>query len=95
MTGHAMFNRPLFNFIASYLRECGYEVINPAEYEENSFGDSNWEYYMRTSLCDIINENIVGIAVIEGWRESKGAKLEVLVATSLGIPVYKWVDWVA
>lgn len=34
-----------------------------------------------------------GIAMLDGWEESKGAKIEHDLAVSLGIPCKPWREW--
>lgn len=85
MTGLPDYNRPAFHAAAKQLRDQGYEVANPAELD----GDDRepWELWMRKALqlmltCD-------WVVFLPGWRLSRGARLESLVAEELGIP--RWV----
>lgn len=87
MSGLPEFNYPAFNEAAASLRVNGHEVINPAE---NDGGDTSgtWAYYMRQDVQHILN--VEGVAVLPGWRKSKGANLEVVLATALGLPILEW-----
>jgi hypothetical protein len=76
-------NIPAFNSEAGRLRALGYDVVNPAELNAP---DTPWAQCMRTDirmllLCD-------AIALLPGWEKSRGANLEWLIATELGMPVY-------
>ncbi len=85
MTGHADFNFPAFHAAAARLREAGYEVINPAE----NFGgrtDLPRETYLRADV--ILVAQCEAIAMLPDWQESRGAKLEYLLARELSMPAY-------
>lgn len=92
MTGIEDYNYPAFHAAAAQLREAGYVVVNPAE---NFAGDQSlpWETYLRTAICQVTECD--GIALLPGWQESKGAKLEVRVAGALGIHAYGLAVWLA
>jgi hypothetical protein len=82
MTGLPQLNFPAFNAEAERLRALGYDVINPAELAEPG---TPWAQCMRTDIrmllmCD-------AIAMLPGWERSRGANLEWLIATELGMPV--------
>lgn len=56
-----------------YLRQQGYEVVNPARVN-GQMPELTWDEYMNMSmtmlsLCDMI-------FMLRGWKESRGAKLE-------------------
>jgi len=83
MTGFEDFNFPAFNKMAVDLRAIGYVVENPAQH--GVVDDVEWCDYMaydltRLGLCGIV-------AVLPGWENSKGARLEVHIARELGMPV--------
>jgi uncharacterized protein DUF4406/uncharacterized protein DUF6378 len=75
------YNYPQFDERARDLRKLGYEVINPAE---NFGGDTTrtFEEYMHTDLSQVLRADIV--AVLPGWSDSEGARLEVQVAVATG-----------
>ena len=84
MTGYKDFNHPHFNEIANDLRSYGYNILNPAE---NDGGDTSksWDYYLKMDIRQLTECD--AIAVLKGWEKSKGAKLEVHVARTLGYDV--------
>ena len=90
MTGLPDFNYPAFFDAAEKLTAAGYEPINPAR-AEGLEGCSTWLDYMRASLHDIATAG--GIALLPGWAESRGARLERDLARDLGLPVYALPDW--
>lgn len=85
MTGFDEFNYPAFNAAAARLREAGHDVINPAENDGGEYG-KEWSYYMRLDMHHVLN--VEGVAVLPGWEASRGARLEVIVAVSLGLPIF-------
>jgi len=84
MTGLPDYNYPLFNQVASELRERGFAVCNPAEFF-GGLGDRTREEYMRESVrclagCD-------RVVTLPNWQSSAGAVLEVEIARQMGIPI--------
>lgn len=92
MTGIKDYNFPAFNQAYLDLTECGYSVINPAD--TGIVPGWKWANYLRSCLPDLLL--CEGVATLPGWEQSRGAKLEVHVATELSMPVKpvaEWVDW--
>lgn len=85
MTGYEDYNYPAFDRAAQMLREQGYIVFNPADQFD---GDQSleWTTYMRADIAAILECDEV--AVLDGWEMSLGARLEVIVARSIGLPVW-------
>lgn len=97
MTGIENLNFPLFNAEAARLRSLGYEVINPAEI--NGGADeivacaamtpeqlkAHWRACMRRDIAELTLCD--GIALLPGWLESKGARLEVHVAGQFDLQI--------
>lgn len=82
MSGIKDFNFPAFHERADSLAAQGYDVVNPATH-----GDvESWDFYIRKDLKLLLDCDAV--AVLPGWRASKGASLEVHVARTLDMPVY-------
>jgi hypothetical protein len=91
MSGHPENNYPAFNEAARVLRDAGYGVINPAEFSVH--GD------VRVHYVDLIREDLRqmldchGVAILDGWWESVGARNEITVAGVLKMPVRPVTDW--
>lgn len=64
------------------LRRQGHEVVNPVRVCSQSW---SWEHCMRVCLKELIDCDAV--CALEDWGESKGAKIEMYVAESLGLKV--------
>jgi nucleoside 2-deoxyribosyltransferase len=85
MTGHVESNFPAFHAAAEWFTKAGWEVVNPAD----NFGgrtDLPRSSYLRADLmlltqCD-------ALALLPGWHESNGAKLEYLLALELGMVIF-------
>jgi len=84
MTGLPDHNFPAFHTAADRLRQAGWDVVNPAE----NFGgrtDLPREDYLRADVGLLVSCDAV--AMLGGWEDSRGAKLEYLLARELGMPV--------
>lgn len=88
MSGYEDCNYPAFNAEAARLREHGFTIHNPAE-----IGDMGSQYatLLRKDIRLILESE--GIALMEGWWASTGARLEVHIAGVLGLPVRSVHDW--
>lgn len=90
MTGLPDFNYPAFFQAAQRLRAAGHKPLNPARSENREHAVS-WEDYMRASLRDLAVAD--GVALLPGHERSRGARLEVHIATALSLPVERVEDW--
>ena len=74
-----------FHEVADKFLHLGWKVINPA----NNFGgrsDLPREDYMRTDFVSIAKAD--AIVMLPGWKNSRGATAEYLVAIECGLEVY-------
>lgn len=110
MRGKKDFNFPLFIKRSAQLRQLGHEVFNPAERDLKKYGSKlksetgneddikNTGFSLRDALgADLawICKHAEAIAVLPGWRKSKGAKAEVATAKALGLivkPIKEFLD---
>jgi hypothetical protein len=86
MTGLKDNGFPLFNEWAEKLRAKGHQVLNPAENDAGKVLRSRTDY-LKTDLLHLVGGCVDAVAVLPNWRNSRGAKLEVLVASEVGIPI--------
>lgn len=89
-------NRQAFEKAATRLEADGYAVDIPHAY--TNLGE-DWGFCMRRSITAMltIDHNgsslFDGVAMLDGWEESKGAKIEKQLAESLGIPCRPWREY--
>jgi hypothetical protein len=83
MTGLPENNYPAFHAAAAQLRALGYQVTNPAENPAPPCG--SWQGYMRISIPQVCAAD--AIVMLPGWKDSKGARIEHLVARVVGCKV--------
>lgn len=99
MTGIADYNRPAFYETAEAFMEGGWEVFNPAELDEEVYGDTeatieameaDREAFLRAALgSDLawICAEADAIAMLPGWEKSYGARAEHATAVALGLQI--------
>lgn len=90
MTGLPDFNYPAFFEAEKELQEQGHETLNPARAEGRQ-KCTTWLDYMRAGLRDVADCD--GIALLDGWQDSRGAALEAHVARTLDLPVKPLDHW--
>lgn len=88
MSGRPDCNYPAFNAAACVLRAHGYEVVNPAE---NGDLGSHYTHLLREDIRLLLDCD--GVAVLEEWWESVGARAEVQIAGLLKMPVRTVIAW--
>lgn len=94
MTGIPDHNLPAFFDAADVLASLGYLAENPGDNDgrtlEAALGNAGttgrtWSDYLRIDIARLAKCD--GVVVLPGWQQSKGANLEVDVATRLGMPI--------
>jgi hypothetical protein len=90
MSGYPRFNFPLFYSVTKFLREQGYEVVSPAELDderqakiamasvtgEPGHQEWTWGDFLARDVKIIADGGIEGIILLPGWQRSRGARLE-------------------
>jgi hypothetical protein len=79
MTGVKHHNFPKFFRAEARLQKAGYKVVNPARL--NTPGEA-WIDCLRNDIKYIVN-HCDGIALLDDWMLSRGAKLELAIALRL------------
>lgn len=85
MTGLPNYNYPAFIRAEAKLRKAGYDVVNPALLNE---AGETWEKCLRNDLKHIVTK-CNGMAVLDSWMNSRGARLEVSTAIQLGMLIIR------
>ena len=82
---HDMEERKMaFRATAAFCELCGFESVNPFD---NGVGDNvDWRLHMKEDLKMLLDCD--AICMMDGWEESKGAKLEHDIASTCGLTVY-------
>lgn len=88
MTGIPHFNYPAFNEATEYYRDIGYHVENPAEIDLPRWLPKclAWWGYMAMSIPQMLSCDLV--VALDGWRWSRGARVELWIARKLGMPCF-------
>lgn len=97
MRGYPQWNFPAFDAAAALLVRMGLEPISPAEMDrlsgfdetdpettvtEEQYGLMMSRDYIAIALCD-------ALALLPGWEQSEGAKLERAFAVQNGLPIFR------
>lgn len=90
MTGLPEFNYPAFRAAAATLQGLGFEVEDPSTNVNPTPED--YRGWLRAGLAQLIRCD--GVALLDGWEHSGGARLEVNVAATLGMRVHRLPEWV-
>lgn len=91
MLGVAEHNFPAFHRAARVLRRADYVVRSPAEFAPSTT-------HRPPDRTEILRRDLVylvacdGIALLPGWRGSRGATFELLVAAQIGLQIFEFVD---
>jgi Domain of unknown function (DUF4406) len=106
MRGLPEFNFPTFLLVGATLRQAGFTVFDPAEYDVSNGFDyhgltgnedlSELGFDLRDALAtdlEFIARKADGVAVLPGWEQSKGARAEVATALALSLPVASASAW--
>lgn len=89
MTGIADFNYPAFHAAKEQLLALGYDVVSPADLPLTD----GWEWidYILTDIGSVFT--VEGVATLDGWERSTGARIECRIAVERDIPVRPLIAW--
>ena len=101
VTGIENDNRPAFEAARQRLFAAGYWVVGIPH--DHIASGTPWGMAMRISICKMLGHgagrgfgHIVydGVAMLPGWEDSKGARIEHDLAAELGIPCKTVDEWI-
>ncbi len=88
MTGLPDLGKSIMDNAEELLRDAGYiNIINPY-YEVDQTKNIKWSEAMIIDIQQIMSRNVKAMFLIDNWKESKGAFLEVIIFIALGIPIF-------
>lgn len=96
MQGRPRHNWPAFDAAAATLRADGYRVISPADIDRSHGLRANTpDRCIDRKRCiandiRVIMRRCTAIALLPGWRKSKGATVEVALGKFLGLQVFEY-----
>lgn len=77
-----------FERAETFYKTSGFDVINPVKIGEEILKQNpsaTWEDFMQKDLQAL--KTCTHIALLEGWEESKGAKMEKAEAEKMGLEI--------
>lgn len=89
ITGMPNGNAEAFEIATRQLEKAGYRVISPIN--NGRPGDAEWSLHMRADI--IVMLGCDGVALLDGWRKSVGARIEMGLADYLDMPVGTVSHW--
>jgi len=91
ITGMPELNKPKFAAATKQLRGMGYIVINPHEICEGLSAEQ-WQDCMKICIAKLMDAHI--IILLDDWKHSRGAKIELDVAVKLGMTSSDYLDFI-
>jgi hypothetical protein len=85
MTGKPLFNHHAFRAAETYLNRNHPKLRVESPHNIVIIDDPTWENYMRVALTMMLKCD--AIYMLKGWRDSKGARLELTIAQELGMEI--------
>jgi hypothetical protein len=83
-------NRPAFAVASEKLKGLGFDPINPHDVGDQLPGTPTWLDYMKVDIKAMLDAR--AIFVLPGWRDSRGAMVEVRLAEMLELPLFDQMD---
>ena len=87
--------RGMFEMAERLYTDAGFFAINPMKLHLN-VNKHEWYHYMRIDVIVLLlmfkDKRTKIVCALEGWEQSRGAKIEVEMARALGINI-KYMSW--
>lgn len=78
-----------FELVEKTLFELGHEVVNPMTVHHDH--DKTWQSYMKVDIKHLVDCD--AIFLLDNWKHSRGAKIELNLAIDLGLHVIQERNW--
>lgn len=75
--------RKRFAAVAKAMKRLGYEPVNP--FENGLTEHDTWDAHITKDIATLLQ--CKAIYMLQGWQESKGARIEHYIATEIGMPI--------
>lgn len=75
--------RARFASVAKVMKRLGYDPVNPLDNGLSEY--DTWEAHIAKDIADLLQ--CKAIYMLQGWQESKGARIEHYIATEIGIHI--------
>lgn len=96
MTGYPDLNKPMFERYAKTIQAMGFAVVNPHDvpptdkYGLKQVVEPSYDDYLLTDIVALVKCD--GIFMLPDWKSSKGARVELEIAITLGHGVFQSLD---
>jgi hypothetical protein len=85
------FFKKKFTLARQQLENAGYVVCDPTTFELSEY--ISWSEAMKYDIRCMLQCD--GVATMDNWRDSRGAKIEVQLARNMEMPVFSVKQWIA
>ena len=96
MTGYPDYNFPFFNMVATTLKECGYDVVNPVDickkYKKEKVLSDKSVFNAMIEEQQKEERTCTDLLLLPGWELSKGVRLELKTAIEKDMHIYQWAN---
>lgn len=88
MSGLPEHGYPAFFKAEADLTGKGFSVFNPARLDKSLGPCEDYRDYYRRDIPYLLESD--GIVLLPGWERSRGAKMELTIAATIGMKVYRY-----
>lgn len=96
MTGYPDLNKPVFERFTKTVQAMGFATVNPHDvpptdkYGLEKIGEPSYDDYLLSDIVALVKCD--GILMLPDWKSSRGARVELEIATTLGHAVFESLD---
>lgn len=101
VTGIEYNNRPEFERVRAIMESSKKDLAVTIPHDFINQEKCRWDVAMRLSFLNMLKSSEIyqdctfysGIALLDGWEQSRGARLERYLATELSFKTKPWQEW--